>query len=113
MAPPPPENQIDYFDNRFLGTNLANPNFADIARAMGAEGIVVSHVDEVGDALRTAVASGKPTVLDVRLTRELGDPFRRAAFQYPVRLLKKYEDLTGSKTPASAAQPESAIVSHA
>ncbi|TSA40412.1 MAG: sulfoacetaldehyde acetyltransferase, partial [Betaproteobacteria bacterium] len=30
------KNQVDYFDNRFLGTNLKNPNFADVAKAMGA-----------------------------------------------------------------------------
>ena len=107
------KNQIDYFDNRFLGTNLTNPSFADIAKAMGAEAIVVNHVDQVGDALRAAVGSGKPTVLDVHVTRELGDPFRRDAFRQPVRFLKKYEDLTGTKTPAAAAKPEPKVPSHA
>jgi sulfoacetaldehyde acetyltransferase len=88
------KNQIDYFSSRFVGTNLANPSFAEIGRAMGADGIVVSQPDEVGDALRAAVASGKPTVLDVRVTRELGEPFRRDAFRQPVRLLEKYKELS-------------------
>lgn len=94
------KNQIDYFDSRFVGTNLTNPNFAEIARAMGAEGIVVSHADEIGDALREAVASDRPSVLAVRLTRELGEPFRRDAFRQPVRLLDKYKALTGTPTAA-------------
>jgi sulfoacetaldehyde acetyltransferase len=84
------KNQIDYFDNRFLGTNLKNPNFAEVAEAMGANGITVEHVDEVGDALRGAVKSGKPTVINMMLTQELGDPFRRDAFRHPRRLLAKY-----------------------
>jgi sulfoacetaldehyde acetyltransferase len=85
------KNQIDYFDNRFLGTNLENPNFADVATAMGAVGVTVDKVDEIGDALRDAVKSNKPTVINLMLTRELGDPFRRDAFRQPKRLLPKYK----------------------
>jgi sulfoacetaldehyde acetyltransferase len=85
------KNQIDYFENRFLGTNLKNPNFADVAEAMGANGITVEHVDEVGDALRGAVRSSRPTVINMMLTQELGDPFRRDAFRQPRRLLPKYK----------------------
>jgi sulfoacetaldehyde acetyltransferase len=84
------KNQIDYFDSRFLGTNLKNPDFAEVAEAMGANGMTVEHVDEVGDALRGAVKSNKPTVINLMLTRELGDPFRRDAFRQPRRLLPKY-----------------------
>lgn len=84
------KNQIDYFNNRFLGTNLKNPNFADVAEAMGANGITVEHVDEVGDALRGAARSSRPTVINLMLTQELGDPFRRDAFRQPRRLLAKY-----------------------
>ena len=84
------KNQIDYFDKRFLGTNLKNPDFADVAEAMGANGMTVEHVDEVGDALRGAVKSNRPTVINLMLTQELGDPFRRDAFRQPRRLLAKY-----------------------
>jgi sulfoacetaldehyde acetyltransferase len=84
------KNQVDYFDNRYLGTNLENPNFADVAEAMGARGITVDHVDEIGDAMKAAVKSNKPTVINLMLTQELGDPFRRDAFKHPHRLLAKY-----------------------
>jgi sulfoacetaldehyde acetyltransferase len=84
------KNQIDYFEKRYLGTNLKNPNFADVAEAMGAHGLTVDHVDEIGDALRGAVKSNKPTVINMMLTQELGDPFRRDAFRQPRRLLAKY-----------------------
>jgi sulfoacetaldehyde acetyltransferase len=84
------KNQIDYFNNRFLGTNLKNPDFAEVAEAMGANGITVEHVDEVGDALRGATKSTRPTVINLMLTQELGDPFRRDAFRQPRRLLAKY-----------------------
>ncbi len=85
------KNQIDFYSNRFVGTNLKNPSFAEIARAMGAEGVRVDHPDQVGDALRAAIASDAPTVLEVMVTEELGDPFRRDALKKPVRLLEKYQ----------------------
>ncbi|HSD34056.1 MAG TPA: sulfoacetaldehyde acetyltransferase [Alphaproteobacteria bacterium] len=88
------KNQIDYYADRYIGTNLTNPSFAGIARAMGAEGITVSHPGEVGDALRTATGSNRCTVLEVMLTQELGDPFRRDALKKPKRLLPKYADFT-------------------
>ena len=34
---------------------------------------------------------GKTTVLEIMVTRELGDPFRRDALSKPVRLLDKYK----------------------
>jgi sulfoacetaldehyde acetyltransferase len=91
------KNQVDYFENRYLGTNLQNPNFAEVAEAMGAQGLTVEHVDEVGDALRAAVRSNKPTVINMMLTQELGDPFRRDAFRQPKRLLPKYRKFSAKQ----------------
>jgi sulfoacetaldehyde acetyltransferase len=88
------KNQIDFYADRFVGTNLKNPSFAGIAKAMGAEGITVGHPGEVGDALRTAIASSRPTVLELMVTQELGDPFRRDALKKPVRALDKYKAYT-------------------
>jgi sulfoacetaldehyde acetyltransferase len=88
------KNQVDFYADRYVGTNLKNPSFAGIARAMGAEGITVSHPGEVGDALKTAVGNGKCTVLEIMATQELGDPFRRDALKKPVRMLEKYKAFT-------------------
>ena len=74
-----------------MGTNLANPSFAEVARAMGANGIRVSSADEIGDALQTATSADVATVLEVVVNQELGEPFRRDALQKPVRHLAKYQ----------------------
>lgn len=62
---------------------------------MGAEGIVVDRLEDVGPALQKAIAAqmshGKTTVIEIMVTRELGDPFRRDALSRPVRLLDKYQ----------------------
>jgi sulfoacetaldehyde acetyltransferase len=85
-------NQIDFYDDRFLGVNLENPSFAEIARSMGAQGVRVDAPDQIGDALREATASDRATVLEIMVTQELGDPFRRDALKKPKRLLAKYKD---------------------
>jgi len=88
------KNHVDFYSNRFLGVNLENPSFAGIAKAMGAEGIVVDQVSGVGDALRAACKAqreGKTTIVEMMCTRELGDPFRRDALKVPKRLLAKYK----------------------
>jgi sulfoacetaldehyde acetyltransferase len=88
------KNQIDYYDSRFPGTDLKNPSFAGIARSMGADGTTISGPGEVGDALRAATASGRPTVLENMVNQELGEPFRRDALRKPTRLLAKYASYT-------------------
>jgi sulfoacetaldehyde acetyltransferase len=88
------KNHVDFYSNRFLGVNLDNPSFAGIAKAMGAEGLRIESVSDVGDALRQACKAqkeGKTTVVEMMCTRELGDPFRRDALKLPRRLLDKYK----------------------
>ena len=88
------KNQVDYYGRRFLGSNLKNPNFAEVARVMGAEGIRVDKLEDVGSALMAACKAqkdNKTTVIEIMCTRELGDPFRRDALKKPERHLPKYK----------------------
>jgi sulfoacetaldehyde acetyltransferase len=89
------KNHVDFYDNRFLGVNLdGQPSWAAVAKAMGAEGHRIDKVSDVGAALRAAAAAqrdGKTTVLEMMVTRELGDPFRRDALSLPKRHLAKYK----------------------
>ena len=90
------KNQVDFYNRRFVAGELDNQSFAGIARAMGAEGIVVDQLEDVGAALKKAVEmqmnEGKTCVIEIMCTRELGDPFRRDALAKPVRHLDKYRD---------------------
>jgi sulfoacetaldehyde acetyltransferase len=89
------KNHVDFYSNRFIGVNLdKQPSWAAVAKAMGADGVRVDKVSDVGPALRAAAAAqreGKTTVLEMMVTRELGDPFRRDALSLPVRHLAKYK----------------------
>merc|ERR1740138_104215 len=103
------KNQVLWFGDRYVGVQLTHPEtgFAGIARAMGAEGVLVSNLDEVGDALRAACAAqkdGKTTIVEVMTTRELGDPFRRYAMKLPQRRLAKYQG-TNESAESATGQP--------
>ena len=90
------KNQVDFYNRRFVAGELDNQSFAGIAKAMGAEAIVVDKLEDVGPALKRAIDlqmnERKTCVIEIMCTRELGDPFRRDALNMPVRLLDKYKD---------------------
>ncbi len=89
------KNHVDFYANRFVGVNLDHqPSWAEVAKAMGADGHRIEKLSDVGPALRAAAAAqgeGRTTVLEMMVTRELGDPFRRDALALPVRHLAKYK----------------------
>ncbi|MEZ5730281.1 MAG: thiamine pyrophosphate-dependent enzyme [Burkholderiaceae bacterium] len=89
------KNQVDFYNRRFVAGELDSPSFAGIGKSMGAEGIVIDKLEDVGPGLKKAVDmqmnQGKTCVVEIMCTRELGDPFRRDALRKPVRLLE-YKD---------------------
>ncbi|MCD2115652.1 MULTISPECIES: ubiquinone-dependent pyruvate dehydrogenase [Rhodococcus] len=52
------------------GTGLSNPNFADVAAALGIRGIRVERSDELPDAVAEFLAHDGPAVLDVVTERQ-------------------------------------------
>ncbi|WP_421870504.1 sulfoacetaldehyde acetyltransferase [Motiliproteus sp.] len=89
------KNQVDFYSRRFVAGELENPSFAEIARSMGAQGVTIDKLEDIGPALKQACDAqkdGVTTVIEIMCTRELGDPFRRDALSVPVRHLEKYKD---------------------
>jgi sulfoacetaldehyde acetyltransferase len=89
------KNHVDFYSRRYQGVNLENPSWAAVARAFGCEGVTVERLADIAPALRAAAraqSDGKATVLELMVTQELGDPFRRDALTKPVRYLAKYRN---------------------
>ena len=57
-------DQRTRFQGREIGTTLHNPSFAEVARVFGAQG-VRTDPERLDTALQEALASGKPTVIEV------------------------------------------------
>jgi acetolactate synthase-1/2/3 large subunit len=56
----------------FMKTGLVefpNPDYAAYARACGADGYTVDRIGEFEDAFAAALESGRPTLIDARITR--------------------------------------------
>jgi sulfoacetaldehyde acetyltransferase len=88
------KNHVDFYARRYQGVNLDNPSWANVARAFGCHGVTVDKLADIAPAVRAAAeaqADGKTTVLEIMVTQELGDPFRRDALSKPVRHLAKYQ----------------------
>ena len=96
------KNHVDFYERRFVGVNLdRQPSWAEVARAMGADGHRIEAVADVGPALRAATSAqseGRTTVLEMMVTPELADPFRRDALALPVRHLAKYRDTAANRS---------------
>ena len=91
------KNHVDFYSRRFQAVNLESPSWAGIAKAFGCDGVTVDKLSDVGPALQASVkaqAEGRTTVIEMMVTQELGDPFRRDALSKPVRYLKKYQAYT-------------------
>lgn len=85
------KNQVDFYNDRYVGSMIEGPDFAQVARAMGAHGVKVEDPEEVGDAFREALSSGLPSVLDIQVDGgQLAPPFRKDALKLPTRFLEKY-----------------------
>ena len=88
------KNQVDFYGRRFVAGELdGGENYAEIARAMGADGVRVDQLEDVGPTLSTAIDAqmneGRTTVIEIMCTKELGDPFRKDALSTPVRHLEQ------------------------
>ncbi|MEL7098201.1 MAG: sulfoacetaldehyde acetyltransferase [Pseudomonadota bacterium] len=82
-------NSTLWFDDNFVGTELDEQvSYAGIAKACGLEGVVARTMDELTEALNTAIENqmkhGKTTLIEAMINQELGEPFRRDAMKKPV-----------------------------
>ena len=85
-------NQFDFFSERYFFTNLENPNFADIARDMGAHAVRVTQADDIGPAMKAAFSAGRPAVVEIVVDpKALTEPYRRDALKMPVRMMPRYQ----------------------
>ncbi|MEC2160966.1 sulfoacetaldehyde acetyltransferase [Virgibacillus halodenitrificans] len=88
------KNQVDYYDNRFIGSDIEAPDFAEVAKSMGALGYTIEKPEDIGPVVKEVLEQRKPAVLNIFVDgTQLAPPFRRDALKMPTRLLDKYKHL--------------------
>ncbi|GAB7387013.1 thiamine pyrophosphate-binding protein [Bacillaceae bacterium] len=60
-------HQEKHFPQRVIATELGNPNFAQLAEIMGGHGEYVERNEDFRPAFLRALASGKPSVIELRV----------------------------------------------
>ena len=94
------KNQVDFYNNRFVGADIWSKSYAKIAEAMGADGYTVNTQKDLAEALDTARKNRRPAVIEVMTDgTRLAPPFRRDALALPTRYLPKYEHLDKKHFP--------------
>ena len=63
-------HQEKQFPGRVAGTNLTNPNFAALAEAFGARGLMLDTPQDAPSVVREALSHNGPVVVDVRTSLE-------------------------------------------
>src|SRR5699024_3365142 len=59
------KNQVDFFDDRYVGSDIEGPNFADVAKAMGALGYNIDKPEDIQPAIEESLKQRKPAVLNI------------------------------------------------
>jgi acetolactate synthase-1/2/3 large subunit len=63
--------QRTFYDRRMIGIDLKNcPDYVKIAEAYGAQGIRAESLDDIGNAVKTALKSNVATVIDIPIDPE-------------------------------------------
>lgn len=86
------QNQQTFYSNRIVGGDIPEtPDYAEIARNMGAMGRRVEEPDDIVPAVEEALATDQPAVLDIITDpEEMVSPFRTDALAEPRRELEHY-----------------------
>jgi acetolactate synthase-1/2/3 large subunit/sulfoacetaldehyde acetyltransferase len=74
--------QRDFFGERYIGADIASPDFAKAAELYGAAGFRADRLSEVAGAVEAALACGKPAVVDVAVDPKALYSFRRDSFKH-------------------------------
>ena len=74
--------QRDFFGGRYIGADVSSPAFDKVAELYGAKGYAVDQLSDVGDAVKAALACGKPAVIDVAVDPAALYSFRRDSFKH-------------------------------
>lgn len=62
-------DQQNVYDNRLIGADLENPDFAALARSFGVDGYTADTPEELRSVLSDALAANKPAVIEVKVPR--------------------------------------------
>ena len=77
--------QKDFYGKRYIGADISSPPFDKVAQLYGAKGYKVDRVSEINEAVKAAINSKKPAVIDVAVDPKALYSFRRDSFKHRIK----------------------------
>ena len=77
--------QKDFFGKRYIGADISSPPFDEVAKLYGAKGFRVEKISEINEAVKAAIDSKKPSVIDVAVDPKALYSFRRDSFKHKIK----------------------------
>ncbi|HXZ47231.1 MAG TPA: thiamine pyrophosphate-dependent enzyme, partial [Pseudolabrys sp.] len=74
--------QRDFFDGRYIGTEVPNPPYDRLAELFGAAGFRVDSARDIEPVLSETLKCGKPAVVDIKIDPNALFSFRRDSFKH-------------------------------
>lgn len=74
--------QRDFYNGRFIGADIQSAPYDEYARSFGAYGARATAPGETADAVRDALKSGKPAIVQVSIDPDALISFRRDSFKH-------------------------------
>jgi len=65
-----------------LGADITSPSFDKVAELYGAKGFKVTKISQIDEAVRAAIKTNKPSVIDVDVDPKALYSFRRDSFKH-------------------------------
>ena len=73
--------QRDFYRERYVGADVANPRFDEVARSFGIAGHRATRREEIQELIKDAIAQSTPTVIEVEIDPSSIQAFRKALFE--------------------------------
>ena len=74
--------QRDFFEERYIGSDISSPPFDKVAELYGAKGFRVERTSEINEAINAALTCDKPAVVDIAIDPKALYSFRRDSFKH-------------------------------
>ena len=74
--------QRDFFNGRYIGSDINSPPFDKVAELYGAKGFRVERTSEINEAVDAALKCDKLAVVDIAMDPKALYSFRRDSFRH-------------------------------
>ena len=74
--------QRDYYNKRYIGADISNPPFHELAELYGAKGYHITQLKDVKKTIKDALVCNKPAIINVEVDPKALYSFRKDSFKH-------------------------------